>query len=97
MINRKFLRKMTAVADMPDPIPYSSDTPTVTQTTKNAPAVPVQEVEGHVEHTSTELKTPFQPIADTPVDVGPEPVQAETGRRYPVRDRQTNVRIDKQM
>ena len=105
MINRKFLRKMTAVADIPDPSSNIPDIPAMTQTTNNgnAPVVPVQEDEGHAVHTTTEIQTPSQPVVDTPVyqvtegnrqqDVGSEQVQVGTERRYPVRNRQTNVRL----
>ena len=105
LINRKFLRKMTAVADIPDPNPNIPDTPVMTQTTSNgsAPIVPVQEDEGHAGHTTREIQTPLQPVVDTPVyqvteenrqqDVGSEHGQVGTERRYPVRNRQTNVRL----
>ena len=104
LINRKFLRKMTAVADIPDPSPHIPDTPVTTQTISNgnAPVVPVQEDEGHAVNTTTEIQTPLQPVVDTPVyqvteenrqqDVGLEHDQVGTERRYPVRNRQTNVR-----
>ena len=105
MINRKFLRKMTAVADIPDPSPNIPDIPVMTQTTSNgnAPVVPVQEDEGNAVHTTREIQTPLQPVVDTPVyqvteenrqqDVGSEQGQVGTERRYPVRNRQTNVRL----
>ena len=96
LINRKFLRKMTAVADIPDPSPNIPDIPIMTQTTSNgkSPVVPVQEDEGHAVHTTREIQTPLQPVVDTPVyqitegdrqqDMGPEQVQVGTERRYPV-------------